>query len=561
MTLPDDIRREVGQLLWAIHDGVATEQQIQHLEQLGREHPEIRQIYAQFTVMCGLMHWEEGQHAANQSDQTSPANTSNSPPPPGLPLIVIDPTKHNGMQPAAWLAPGGTLFSYAASALIVALGLLLGWNYYFSAPQQAPAPPLAQHAKPGKKLPPETPLTFVGRITGMIDCRWTNPRNQAIEGASLSVGEKIELAAGLLEVTYHSGAKVILEGPCSYSIDSRQGGYLAVGKVTANVSKTMEGVGGEARKETSSTPDRDSAAPVAPPAPLFAIRTPTALVTDLGTEFAVEVDPSGNSQTHVFRGTVEVVRILGNRPAGSPVSLRDNQSARVEVGSTRPVVVVRDESFKNRFPRALPRRARLVLFNTGVNLNDGDQDPHWQLVARSDEPRFEPRPTYVIQPSMFTLPSDPANIRRIAHLANERKRSQWISPDVNGGDLPGSAVYTFRTSFDLSGFLPRTAVLHGRFLADNHVKAIRLNGHELTVPDHPHNAPFSTWHSFLATSGFVEGNNLLEVEVTNLELADPPDAKSKIMLRIELEGSAVRQWQSPKPNESTSNPPKTSEGR
>ena len=39
--------------------------------------------------------------------------------------------------------------------------------------------------------------------------------------------------------------------------------------------------------------------------PLFAVRTPTATVTDLGTEFGVEVANRG-PRPHVFRGSVRV---------------------------------------------------------------------------------------------------------------------------------------------------------------------------------------------------------------------------------------------------------------
>ena len=39
---------------------------------------------------------------------------------------------------------------------------------------------------------------------------------------------------------------------------------------------------------------------------LFSVRTPTAVVTDLGTEFGVEVDKSGATRSYVFRGKVEL---------------------------------------------------------------------------------------------------------------------------------------------------------------------------------------------------------------------------------------------------------------
>ena len=46
--------------------------------------------------------------------------------------------------------------------------------------------------------------------------------------------------------------------------------------------------------------------------PLFSVRTPTALVTDLGTEFGVEIDGSGVSRAYVFQGKVELRPAEGN---------------------------------------------------------------------------------------------------------------------------------------------------------------------------------------------------------------------------------------------------------
>ena len=80
-----------------------------------------------------------------------------------------------------------------------------------------------------------------------------------------------------MEITYDTGAKVILQGPVTYEVESAAGGYLSLGKLTARVEKKAEG--------GSPIPNPQSLIPN----PLFAVRTPTATVTDLGTEFGVEV--------------------------------------------------------------------------------------------------------------------------------------------------------------------------------------------------------------------------------------------------------------------------------
>ena len=40
----------------------------------------------------------------------------------------------------------------------------------------------------------------------------------------------------------------------------------------------------------------------------------------------------------------------------------------------------------------MPKSVPIVLFNTGVGLKEGEPDPHWQVVARSDDPKFKPQP-------------------------------------------------------------------------------------------------------------------------------------------------------------------------
>ena len=40
-----------------------------------------------------------------------------------------------------------------------------------------------------------------------------------------------------MEITYDTGAKVILQGPVTYEVESRRGGFLSVGKLTARLEK------------------------------------------------------------------------------------------------------------------------------------------------------------------------------------------------------------------------------------------------------------------------------------------------------------------------------------
>ena len=71
----------------------------------------------------------------------------------------------------------------------------------------------------------------------MSNCQWAHPSVAARAGDPVPLGRKYPLTAGLLEITYDSGAKVIVQGPAIYSAFSLNAGGLYFGKVTATASK------------------------------------------------------------------------------------------------------------------------------------------------------------------------------------------------------------------------------------------------------------------------------------------------------------------------------------
>jgi hypothetical protein len=262
---------------------------------------------------------------------------------------------------------------------------------------------------------------------------------------------------------------------------------------------------------------------------LFAVRTPTAKITDFGTEFGLEVDELGVSRAHVYEGKVEM-RAVGGGTSKS-IMLAANESAQAETGKLGVVAVVRQMGQKSMLVREMPKSVPIVLFNTGVGLNEGEPDPHWQIVARSDDLKFKPRPAVVRgwRDNSF-LPDDPAH-------------SRWISLLPGAVEVPQDVVYVFRTTFDLTGMLPSTAVVRGKFMGDDHLVAIRLNGRRLRVPVHPDTGPFFDWVRFQVSSGFVSGVNVLEFDVLNSNPGQSPSERrsvgSRMSFRAELEGSAA----------------------
>ncbi|MFZ1933670.1 MAG: hypothetical protein WCB27_10290 [Thermoguttaceae bacterium] len=521
-------QEELFGLLEALCDGVITPAEHGRLqERLGGD-AAARQFYFDYLdLRLHLRQWQQtcaGEHSlgVEAADAIAPG-----------PIVMQGPPLHAPVS-AIYSPMGSFAFSYLVAALIVGLGLMIGWVYHVPNPR-------VDHGETAKIGPPAAPkelssppeMVIVGRVTGMIDCQWADAKYVTAPSSLVCLDSKYDLASGLLKITYNTGARVILQGPCTYEVESRSGGLLSLGRLTARIEKRGEGREGKGEKvvvnQRSGIGSQQSAISNLPlPSPLFTIRTPTAKITDLGTEFGVEVEKSGISRAHVFEGTVEMRAIGGGAKA---ISLRANESARAGFGRDGSVTLVRQQGRSSTLLREMPKSVPIALFNTGVGLKEGDADPHWQLISRSDDATFKPRPARVRVAGNAALENDPA-------------RSQWIS--LVGGDvgLPEDVTYVFRTTFDLSGMLPSTAVLRGKCIADDRVTAIRLNGRRLTVPLQPDGEPFIYWTEFHAKSGFVKGINVLEVDVLNAGPFTPPSQrrhmKSRMSCRVELEGEVCR---------------------
>ena len=148
------------------------------------------------------------------------------------------------------------------------------------------------------------------------------------------------------------------------------------------------------------------------------------------------------------------------------------------------------------------------LFDTGVDNNhvalaDGAVDPHYKLVASAD-PAYSGPNAYACWP-----------IAGGYWLANDAQ-SRWIGPAANEGYPSGApshpeGLYTFRLSFDLSGFDTTTVQISGGWCADNN-GSMTLNGH----PAGAGTPGYGSLTPFTITTGFKGGINTLEFSSYNL---------------------------------------------
>jgi hypothetical protein len=368
----------------------------------------------------------------------------------------------------------------------------------------------------------ESDVATVGHITKMRDCKWADAplaeitvparRRDVSVTAPISVGREFILDSGQMELTFSSGARVILQGPVSFQVESN-GGLLSVGVLT-----------GKYEQSHKTRPNSPTAAP-------FVIRTPTATVTDLGTEFGVEVAKDGRTSSYVFSGAVKL-HALAAADKQSDVILKQNEGAHVEPTGSLRSVIRRGEVDARRFVRPTSRSGRLpiAVFATGVGASAADPDAYWQVVAASNDPAFPPQPAIVVRS------------RRTDWAPASASVAKWISWCADSTlVVPPGVTYTFETTFDIDRGLLDTAVLSGAILCDHCIRAIRLNGQNMPLPD-ASLVPKYQWESvnqvqrFSIDRGFVRGKNVLDIEVETGYLSSSGTVSS-LGLRAELEGS------------------------
>lgn len=327
---------EVLSLAEAYVHGDLADEMVVRLDQLLRTDPEARQQYVDYLLDSYHLH-SLAMHAfaGEANDELEATEESEG----TVPFLL---TRESGQSLPSGVWPSTVCFfsqgmplAYLLAAVICGIGFLVGSLVHVSTPVQ-----VVREAVPSPSLPAQrssTGMQFVGRITGMVDCRWADPDTAAIGCVAVPLGRKYSLASGLMEIVYDTGVRVILQGPATYEVDSRNGGFLSVGRLTARVERRAEGGGRKVEETIATANDKSeivhqnvSSAFPSPPSALFSVRTPTATVTDLGTEFGVEVADDGVCEVHVLEGRVKAEWAAAAGGQGGEMLLMANQAARLD---------------------------------------------------------------------------------------------------------------------------------------------------------------------------------------------------------------------------------------
>jgi len=140
------------------------------------------------------------------------------------------------------------------------------------------------------------PSDFVGQVTAAKNVDWIS--TPLLPGGRVRKGQTLELAAGAAEITFDSGARVVLEGAAVLEINSAWDASLRRGTLKATV--PPEAVG-------------------------FRVSHAAVEVVDLGTEFTLVADAQG-AEVFVLKGEVEAASCASTERG--TILLREKESRR-----------------------------------------------------------------------------------------------------------------------------------------------------------------------------------------------------------------------------------------
>jgi hypothetical protein len=124
------------------------------------------------------------------------------------------------------------------------------------------------------------PIEYVARITGENAVVWKKGVSELKPGAFLRRGQHVELASGFAEITFDSGAVVLLSGPAVLEVNSAWISTLRRGAVKVSVPSQAIG---------------------------FRVSNSAVDVVDMGTEFSMVADDQGGAEVLVLKGKVQAV--------------------------------------------------------------------------------------------------------------------------------------------------------------------------------------------------------------------------------------------------------------
>lgn len=248
----------------------------------------------------------------------------------------------------------------------------------------------------------------IATLIRAVGVQWTegDPRG----GNVLSPGW-LKFERGLVELQFHRGASVVIEGPAELELITDMQVRCLLGKVRADVPPSAIG---------------------------FEILSPHVRVVDRGTEFGLEVARNGQADVHVFTGRVDLAYA---RPSAAPKELRQGAAVRVEPSGAFRSIPVESADFATM--QTVERRAKTEM---------AAHFARWK--AHSESLRNDP--SVLVQ---YTFEEESPSDRTLSN------RAAGATPETNGavigcrwteGRWPGKRALDFKQLGDRIRFaLPR----------------------------------------------------------------------------------------------------------
>ncbi|QDT96147.1 FecR family protein [Gimesia aquarii] len=162
-------------------------------------------------------------------------------------------------------------------------------------------------------------LPYVATLTRSNNCVWGGDTEPLFSGQRL-LTKDLYLETGTAEFRFDSGIRLVLKGPTKIHINSANSAIVDSGEVVLHGYES---------------------------APEFALTTPQATFFDIGTEYGTKVEDNGDTELHVFQGSVRV------EPSGKSKDLIVNQ------GKARDITKNKDIPLElTKFQREVPGKPR-----------------------------------------------------------------------------------------------------------------------------------------------------------------------------------------------------------
>ncbi len=239
----------------------------------------------------------------------------------------------------------------------------------------------------------------VAKIINTHQVQEASSSTAAFVGAHLRTGQTLRLKSGLVELRFQSGARAILQGQSTLTIEGPNSSRLEHGKLVALV----------------------------PPAAVgFSVTSPQATIIDLGTEFGMAVTEAA-VEVAMFAGRVNVQVNDDSGAVAQQQVLRAGQSARI---ARRQIAMATLADKRSEFVRKLPTplRTRSLDLADMVAGGDGQQTLHRRnagIDLLTGQPLYSPVPRH------FTEASGDRGQYRVASA------NRWVDgvflPDGEGG--------------------------------------------------------------------------------------------------------------------------------